>query len=136
MKSYVEHANITVNDIDETILFLTTALPDFIVRHDSGPGPKRWVHLGTESTYISINQLEAPAGKFFEQRPPGYNHLGFAVADADALRKRMLNAGYREGFVPDPHPNRKRVYFIDNDNMQYEFVQYYSDDTAKRNSYE
>ena len=136
MKSYVEHANVSVTDVDEAIRFFTTAMPDFRVRHDSGPGPKRWVHLGSDSTYMSIGQMPDPAEGQFEHHRPGYNHVGFAVEDADALRERMLSAGYREGFVPEPHPQRKRVYFIDNDGMEYEFVQYYSDDFAKRNDYD
>ena len=45
----------------------------------------------------------------------------------------MLAAGYREGFVPDPHPCRKRVYFIDGN--EYEFIQYYSEEFAQRNDY-
>jgi hypothetical protein len=72
----------------------------------------------------------------FEHHRPGYNHVGFVVADADVLHERMLTAGYQEGFVPEPHPYRKRVYFIDSDGMEYEFVQYYSDDFSKRNDYE
>ena len=136
MESYVEHANISVTDVDATIRFLTTALPDFSVRHDSGPGRNRWVHLGTDTTYISINQMDDPAEGAFARHSPGYNHIGFAVADAESLRGRMLEAGYREGFVPEPHPHRRRVYFLDEDGMEYEFVQYYSDDFAERNDYE
>lgn len=33
MQAYVEHANITVADIDQAITFLQTALPDFKIRH-------------------------------------------------------------------------------------------------------
>ena len=135
MESHVEHANISVTDVDAIIRFLTAAMPDFRVRHDSGPGPHRWVHLGTDTTYISINQMDDPAEGAFARQPPGYNHVGFAVADAESLRSRMLEAGYREGFVPAPHPHRKRVYFIDDDGMEYEFVQYYSDDFSERNDY-
>ncbi|MBT3382012.1 MAG: VOC family protein [Lentisphaerae bacterium] len=136
MESYVEHTNISVTDVDKSIRFFSTAMPDLRVRHDSGPGPKRWVHLGTDVTYISINQMPPPAEGEFECHRPGYNHIGFVVSDADVLRERMLEAGYQEGFVPEPHPHRKRVYFIDNDGMQYEFVQYYSDDVAEKNDYE
>ena len=136
MGSCVEHANIAVTDVDEAIRFFSSAMPDFRVRHDSGPGPKRWVHLGTDLTYLSVNQIPDPAGDKFERHAPGYNHLGFAVEDADALRQRMLAAGYKEGFVPEPHPHRRRVYFIDPDGMENEFVQYFSDDTAERNDYD
>ena len=66
--------------------------------------------------------------------------LGIPVNDIDwvvtgATTERMLAAGYREGFVPEPHPYRKRVYFVDDDGLEYEFVQYYSDDSAERNDY-
>ena len=136
MESYVEHANISVSDLDEAIRFFTTAMPDFRVRNDSGLGSERCVHLGSDCTYMSINQMPDPGEGQFERQRPGYNHVGFVVEDAAALRERMLTAGYREGFVPEPHPHRKRVYFVDNDGMESEFVQYYSDDFAERNDYD
>lgn len=136
MPSYVEHANISVNNVDEAIRFFHTAMPDLYVRHDSGPGPERWVHLGNETSYIAINQMPPPAEGEFQVQRPGFNHVGFVVDDADALHARMLAAGYREGYIPEPHPYRKRVYFLDKDGMEYEFVQYYSDEPRKRNDYE
>lgn len=135
MESYVEHTNISVTDVDEAIRFFTLAMPDFRVRHDSGPGPRRWVHLGTDTTYISINQMPEPAAGQFRCTSPGYNHVGFSVADANALRDRMLRAGYREGFVAESHPHRRRVYILDKNGMEFEFIQYYSDDFSQRNDY-
>lgn len=136
MGSFVEHANIAVTDVDEAIRFFSTALPDFWVRHDSGHGPRRWVHFGTDVTYISINQMPDPAEGRFERGCPGYQHIGFVVEDVDTLRERMLNSGYQEGFQPEPHPHHKRVYFIDSDGIEYEFVQYYADDFTNRNDYD
>lgn len=89
----------------------------------------------TSRTSRSI-QIPDPVEGQFEGDCPGYQHIGFVVEDVDALRARMLSAGYREGFHPKPHPHHKRVYFIDNDGMEYEFVQYYSDDFTKRNDYD
>ena len=134
MSSYMEHANISVTDLDATVCFLQTAMPDFQIRHDSGPGPERWVHIGTDTTYICLNQMDNK-GNVYTHHSPGINHIGFAVDDADALHKRMTNAGYREGFVPIPHPHRTRVYFLDDDGMEYEFVQYFSDAPAEKNAY-
>jgi len=136
MTSYVEHTNVSVSDVDEAIRFFCTALPDFRVRHDSGPGPKRWVHLGTDVTYVSINQMQDSASGKFLRHHPACNHVGFVVDDAEEVRGRMLAAGYQEGFTPEPHPYRRRIYFADNDGMEYEFVQYYSDDHAERNDYD
>ena len=123
MRSYLEHANISVTDVDKAVRFFHSAMPDFQVRHDSGPGPERWVHLGTDTSYIAINQMPPSANQTFQYHQPGYNHIGFVVDDADVLRERMLAAGYREGFIPPPHPHRKRVYFLDSDGIEYEFVQ-------------
>lgn len=33
----------------------------------------------------------------------------------DALRSRMLSAGYRDSTVPNQHPHRKRIYFYDHE---------------------
>ena len=67
---------------------------------------------------------------------PGINHLGYEVSDVDALRTRLLAAGYRESTVPNAHPQRKRVYFYDPEGNDWEFVQYFSDDPAERNDYD
>ena len=66
---------------------------------------------------------------------PGTNHLGFEVGDAEALRRRMLEAGYTESTVPNRHPHRRRVYFHDLEGNDWEFVEYASADPAERNDY-
>jgi len=135
MAGYLEHVNISVTDIDEAVRFFSTAMPDFRVRHDSGPGADRWVHLGTEETYISIHRAPFRDEDELRQERPGLSHVGFVVDDADALYRRMRRAGYREGFVPPPHPYRKRVYFLDSDGIEYEFVEYLSSEPSKKNDY-
>ena len=45
-------------------------------------------------------------------------------------------AGYHDSTVPNNHPYRKRVYFYDPDGNDWEFVQYFSNDPAKRNDYD
>jgi hypothetical protein len=58
------------------------------------------------------------------------------VDDAAALRARMLNAGYEESTVPNRHPHRIRVYFLDPEGNDWEFVQYFTANPAERNDYE
>jgi catechol 2,3-dioxygenase-like lactoylglutathione lyase family enzyme len=67
---------------------------------------------------------------------PGVNHLGFEVDDVEALRDRLKSAGYEDSTVPNEHPYRKRVYFYDHEGNDWEFVQYLTNDPAKRNYYE
>lgn len=134
----IEHANIIVRDIDATARFLQTAFPTFEVRREGSSGNNRWMHIGTQDTYIALNQASAePAENWVPYNGrPGVNHLGYEIDDADALRERLLAAGYKDSTVPNNHPYRKRVYFYDPDGNDWEFVQYLSDDPAKRNDYE
>src|SRR5881628_710193 len=94
----LEHANLCVRDIDVMIRFLKTAFPEFRVRADrTGADGERWVHFGTDHTYLALSAADAEADRDWEPYSglPGVNHLGYEVDDADALRTRMLAAGYK-----------------------------------------
>jgi catechol 2,3-dioxygenase-like lactoylglutathione lyase family enzyme len=135
----MEHANLCVRDIDGMIRFLQTAFPEFRIRHDeTDPDGSRWVHVGTDEAYLALSQAtdepERPWAPY--EGRPGVNHLGFEVDDAEALRDRLLAAGYEESTVPNAHPYRKRVYFYDPEGNDWEFVEYLTDDRAKRHDYE
>ena len=132
MSSKLEHVSIRVASIDGAIDFLTTAMPDFRVRGGGEEGGQRWVHLGTDDSYVALTE----DARREVRKGPGLNHVGFVVEDGDALRARMEAAGYREGFVPRvKHPYHRRQYFLDASGMEWEFVEYFSDDPSLRNDY-
>ena len=135
----LEHANLTVRDIEGMIRFLQTAFPEFRVRSEgrSNDG-SRWVHIGTNETYIALSPTNAePQKRWTPYRGlPGVNHLGYEVDDAEALRDRLKSAGYKESTPPNAHPHRKRVYFYDPEGNDWEFVQYLYPDPAERHDYE
>jgi catechol 2,3-dioxygenase-like lactoylglutathione lyase family enzyme len=137
MNARLEHANITVRDIDAAIRFLRTAFPDFRVRFDSGASDERWVHVGSDTSYVAITQ--ATRGLEDAWVPyagrPGLNHLGFEVDNVEALRARMIGAGYRDSTIGNNHPHRKRVYFLDSDGNDWEFVEYTTGVPEERNDY-
>ena len=134
-KCQLEHANINVRNLDEAKRFLTTAFPDFKVRRDAGPDEEKpWIHIGTDSTYIALSRA-TEHGAAANYRGPGINHLGFVVDDIDDIKQRLSAAGYKEGIVCEPHPYRKRLYFHDADGLEWEFIQYLSDDPGERNDY-
>ena len=139
MNSYLEHVNITVIDVDEAIRFLQTAMPDWKVRADVSSEEsncRRWVHLGTDTTYIAIEDRGAiEKGGHEPYVDPGVNHLGFVVNDVNAVSKRLTDAGYEEGLSSLDNPNRKRIYFYDADGNEYEFIEYLKPDVASRNDY-
>lgn len=131
----LEHANLSVHDVDAIVRFLQTAFPEFQIRRDmTETDGTRWVHVGTGETYIALNEAKGSPGH--SRRGEPLNHLAYEVADIDTLRARLHNAGYEENSrVPNAHPYRKRMYFYDPEGNEWEFVQYLSDDPAKRNDY-
>jgi catechol 2,3-dioxygenase-like lactoylglutathione lyase family enzyme len=138
MSVRLDHANLSVRDVDGMIRFLTTAFPDFRLR---GRGPSCaghvWAHVGNDESYLSLLAATAEAAEPFVpyEGRPGLNHLGFEVDDLAALRERLSGAGYRETTVPNAHPHRRRVYFEDAEGNDWEFVEYRSSDPAERNDY-
>ncbi len=134
----LEHANLIVRDIDAAVRFVTAAFPDFRVRREGMHQGRRWLHVGTDDTYLALNQATAEPAEAWEpySGKPGLNHLGYEVDDVEALRARLAQAGFEESTVPNSHPHRRRVYFYDADGNDWEFVQYFSDDPAERNDYE
>lgn len=138
MACRLEHANLSTRDVEALIRFLTTAFPEFRVRGEGICNGTRWVHLGTDDTYIALNQAKPNSERHrqpYSGDEPGVNHLAYEVDDADSLRARLTAAGYRESTPPNIHPHRKRVYFYDSDGNDWEFVQYFTQDPAKRNDY-
>jgi catechol 2,3-dioxygenase-like lactoylglutathione lyase family enzyme len=75
----------------------------------------RWVHVGTQETYIALNPAKAELERRWTpyRGLQGVNHLAYEVDDVEALCKRMKSAGYRESTPPNVHPHRKRRYFYD-----------------------
>lgn len=134
----MEHANLHVRHFDDAVRFLQTAFPDFKVRSESIRDGLRWMHIGTDETYIALNETKADASKIKQpyDASPGVNHLGYEVGDVEALQKRLSAAGFKDSTYPNSHPHRKRVYFYDADGNDWEFVQYYSDNPAERNDYD
>jgi catechol 2,3-dioxygenase-like lactoylglutathione lyase family enzyme len=136
MSVYVEHANITVSDLDASLKFLQCALPELAVRGRGEARGRRWLHIGTDVTYVALEQ--PPELGDTRRRPyadPGVNHVGFVVDDVDAVRERLHAEGYQEGISAEMHPHRRRIYFYDGDGSEWEFVEYLSDDPGERNDY-
>lgn len=135
---YLEHLNLTVLDVDKAVRFLQTAMPELEVR-GGGTGEKcrRWVHIGTEHTYLAIEDRGADRpGPHQPYTHPGMNHIGFVVDNIEEVAARLRGAGYKEGMSAMEHPHRKRIYFFDDDNNEFEFVEYLSAVSSERNDYE
>lgn len=140
MKVRLEHANICVKDIDLMIGFLKTAFPDFRIRGRgvNQNGTTKWLHIGTDDTYIALQQADKNAVSDWTPNSgkPGVNHLAYEVDEIDSLRNRLISNGFKELAVVDSHPHRKRAYFNDPEGNDWEFIQYFSEIPAERNDYD
>jgi len=137
--SYVEHVNITVKDLDKTVAFLLAALPDWRVRGQGAMDwygkPARWVHVGDDTSYVSLMDGGEGQGHPWSGHHVGLKHVGIVVADVDAVVQRLAAQGHALDHWGGAHPHRKSAYVIERDELQFEFVQYLSDAVAQRNEY-
>ncbi|MGA7980095.1 MAG: VOC family protein [Chromatiaceae bacterium] len=132
----IEHASITVRDMRATVGFITTALPEFKIRGQDISNPCAWLHVGTEETYIALTRAPStdPRGRV-AYHDLGVNHVGIVVDDVGEVVARLEAAGFQQSSEPEVSKWRRRFYFLDADGLQWEFIQYLSDDPAKKNHY-
>ena len=128
----LEHVHVNFDSIAATLTFLRTALPGLVRRgggHAEGYG--EWVHLGTAQDYIALTEVKGT------QIPRELRHIGLIVDDVEGLMTRLERAGFQpsDSSALDSHPYRRRVYYIDDNGLPWEFVQYLTEDATLRNDY-
>lgn len=137
--AYLEHANLTVRDLDASTRFLLTALPDWQVRGGGAMDwfgkPIHWRHVGSAQHYLALQDGADSAPPAWQSHAGGMKHLGLVVPDLDAVVQRLAAAGHAIDHPGGTHPHRRSVYYTPDDLVQIEFVQYLSDDPAERNAY-
>ena len=142
MKStFMEHVNMTVPDIEKTMVFLQTIEPEFKIRYDGrSVGGHRWVHFGTEDSYVALQEphLDNPTPQMPNSTYKNYgvNHIAWVVKDIDSVVSRLDAKGYEKTLVDYDSPYRKRVYYEDSSGFEWEIVEYTTTDKNKKNSYE
>ncbi|MDA0117052.1 VOC family protein [Vibrio sp. T11.5] len=140
MKGYVEHANIGVVDPNKTVEFLTTALPGWRIRGEgeyiNGQGERiQWCHVGDENSYIALSSTGKGEAPDWQTRYTGVKHVGIVVTDLEAMEARLAKQGYFVDHRGDEHPYRKNAYYIDDHNLQFEFIEYFSQQPEQKNDY-
>ena len=136
---HLEHANITVKDVDATARFIGTALPAWRVR---GQGTMdwfgttiRWLHVGTDTFYLALQSGGQGDWPHWRSHTTGLKHLGLVVASVDAVVARLTGAGHALDHWGAETPGRRSVYVVSPDGLQFEFVEYLTPDLAVRNAY-
>ncbi len=133
---YLEHANITVNNLDNAVHFFKAAFPHFEKRGGGESNGRTWIHFGDTTTYVALNNSGENQHIEKNYESSGINHLGFVVSDVENIAKRLSEAGYTRSFPKQVEKFRIRDYFYDADGNEFEFVEYLSEKEAERNFYD
>ncbi len=117
----LEHANITVSDIERS----SRLLQDLLGWEERWRGPAindgETIHVGGEFSYIAIYTDHKPHDRFAKGAP--LNHIGIVVDDLDAAEQTVIAAGLEPFSHADYEPGR-RFYFFDWDGIEFELVSY------------
>ncbi len=135
----LEHVNLVVTKIESTMSFLMAAFPTWRVRGEGEAEwygmPNRWVHIGDDDFYITLNDFGKGAQRDLKTDQPGLAHIGFTVFSVDDVVSRLEAAGFAPKVWGVDHPHRRNVYFLDGEGLEFEFVEYLSDVPAEKNLY-
>lgn len=139
MSAYVEHANICVENPEDTIRFLRAAIPHWSIRGqgemDWFGSKSRWFHLGDQHTYIAIQSGGTGKSGDWQDLWTGVKHIGIVVPDILAVVNNLEAAGFPVDHYGGEHPFRKNVYFLESHGIQFEFIEYTSAINAEKNLY-
>lgn len=135
----LEHLNVTVRDIDATTRFLLLAMPTWQVR---GGGEMdwygktiRWQHVGDANVYLALQGGGEGEHPSWQSHQRGLKHVGLVVPSVAAVVQRLAEAGHPLDHWGGATPARRSAYVMAPDGLQFEFVEYHTDDPALRNAY-
>lgn len=133
-----EHINLVVRDLNRALSFYQVAFPEWKIRdqgHSEWSGKARnWLHFGADNIYIALADNGDSDGRDLAGHQVGLAHFAFETSDIEGMIQRLTAAGFSIANPGVSHPFRRNVYFVDPDGHEIEFVQYFSDQVAERNS--
>ena len=136
----VEHVNLVVNDLTETLAFYQAAFPHWSVRgqgqQDWYGTHRRWLHFGDDFNYLTFNDQGTGNNRDLSSSQLGLAHIGFETKNLDAIVQRLHQAGFSKQKSGVEGNHRKNAYFIDPNGFEIEFVEYLSDLPQERNQYD
>jgi catechol 2,3-dioxygenase-like lactoylglutathione lyase family enzyme len=126
MQSQVEHANITVSNLDATAKWLCEVFGWHIRWKGDAIHGGTSIHVGEDRSYLAIYkppETPVPGDDRSHFTRGRMNHIGVTVDDIDAVEQKVIKAG----FTPQSHANYepgRRFYFHDHDGIEFEVVSY------------
>ncbi|MEZ5922362.1 MAG: VOC family protein [Parvularculaceae bacterium] len=134
----LEHANIVASKIEPTLDFLLAAFPEWRVRGLAkaiGMANPAAGSMSAMTTPSLPSMTTARGARDPKSHAPGVAHVGFVVADLDAVVARLAATGHAPDHFGPEHPHRRNVYFYDPEGLEFEFVEYFSDKPEEKNLY-
>jgi catechol 2,3-dioxygenase-like lactoylglutathione lyase family enzyme len=123
---YLEHVNMTVRDVEESIAFYCHLLYGTVSWRGTALNMQKTVpaaHVRLEAGYLSMFEREAGERAPYDYAPPGINHIGFVVDDLPATRRRLADLGVKIEKEADYEPGL-RLYCFDPNGIELELVAY------------
>ena len=135
---HIEHINLVVKDIPQTLTFYQAAFPHWKVRAE-GTGDwhgvaRNWLHFGDDYQYLTFNDDGVEASRDLTGHQMGLAHFAFVTNNLMAMKNRLAKAGFAVHKEGAEHQYRANLYFLVPNGFEVEFVEYFSDIPEQRNS--
>lgn len=136
---HLEHINLVVKDIDKSLAFYQVAFPHWKVRgggkSDWYGKPRNWLHFGDDYHYLAFADNGIGDNRDLTQHQVGLAHFAYVIKEIKSLVNRLEVAGFQPSVALDIEKHKANVYYLDVDGFEVEFVEYFTDQPEKRNSY-
>lgn len=133
----IEHLNLVVVNIDQTIEFYQALAPHWRIRSKGRADwhgiMRNWVHFGDDYQFLTFNDGGTGSNRDLKTNTLGLGHFAFSTNNLDAAVKRIQAAGFDIHIALKQDPHRKNIYFLDPNGYEVELVQYMSDIPTQRN---
>lgn len=120
---YLEHANVTVKDLGQSIDFYHDLLGFEVRWRGTTSSGNAAAHVGTDRFYLAMFEASRNGEVDHDYESPGLNHVGFVVDDLDAKKEHLMKLGVGIHLEGDYEPGR-RFYFYDPSGLEVELVEY------------
>lgn len=133
----IEHLNLVVKDIEQTLAFYQALAPHWRVRSKGKSNwygvPRNWVHFGDDYQFLTFNDNGTGNNRDLQQNTVGLSHFAFSTNNLNAVVERLAQAGFTPSIPLNVEPHRHNIYFMDPNNYEIELVEYFSDVPTLRN---
>ncbi|SQD80748.1 VOC family protein [Moritella yayanosii] len=136
---HLEHVNLIVRDIEETLTFYRAAFPHWSIRGgDKGEWSgkaRNWIHFGDDYQYLAFGDNGVGENRDLAGHQVGLAHFAYVTDDITGVMQRLTEAGFSIAKDGMDDEYRQNIYFLDPNGYEVEFVQYNTDIPTLRNRY-